>query len=562
MRVSLCFLFGLLTLTLTAATLQPAGVVGNSGSLEQPVRFAEPAARALGGAYDPARGWFFERAGARQLHAYTLDGRVAATYPLPAGSNQDDAMVRCGDRLVLLLGGRLYQLPLAAPSGTAPTSLCPEWKQLTNLSGSSFRGRIAVRAENGEIRLLNPQNGQTEVFGQAPAPHVHGMDFDQQGNFYLVIGREAHKLVDGKLLANGDWPRRFIGNREPGIDRARRLGDYWYGFAGHGTVKRFDADFAPAPGVVYGGASGHFIGSVPVDGDLENGRGIHQLTPGVFALSGLDGVVLLAEWRPELQRFRVLRRIGALPEPATLALDRRGRLLFGHNIWAADADSRSPAAVGLPFSGTAPAAYRDGDAILIPLHLYGRPGLAGGELEYGKIGRAQYPRMKLPEKVIGTALLTLDRKPTLLLLTPDGRLLAHEVSGGATYAWRRELPAPRLNPKTPIRRYTSLVALPDQQLLAAGDGQLLHFVRDDGGNWRETERWSDDFGPELTLAAADSLLAVADAEKGTVTVYDWPTRRKLASAPCGRPEAVAFNNDRIAVYDRAGQCLRRFLFTP
>ncbi len=547
--------------SLGAATLELTGVVGNSGAFANPVTFASTEAFSLGGAYDAARGVYYERGGKQKLNAYTLDGRLVATYPLPGGSDRYDTMVLCGNNLFFSLGGKLYAMPLNAKSGSSPKAILPEYTKVTTFSASSHKGSFLFRTADAKLYSLHADTLKATHLGAIETHHVHGLDYDENGDIFAVLGPMAHKFADGKLLANDEWPRRFIGNREPGIDRAQKIGNYWYGFAGHGTIKRFDSEFNPAPGTVYGGASGHFIGTVKVDYDLNNGRGIHEISPGVFIVSGRTGVVQIAEWRPKLQQFEMIRRIGALPELQTLALDPQGRLLFGHNIWNADADSRAPAAVGLPFVSAAPAAAFGADSILFPLLLTGRPSLANGQLEFGKMNRAPYPKMELPKNLAGVACVSQEKQTRLLFLTPEGKLLGNVLNNSRSNVWKAALPEQKMELKTPVKRWTSLAVIDDKTLLGAADGSLIELLYEKGV-WNESKRWSDGFGADLSIAVNGTLAAVADKEKGNVAIYDLKTQVKLAEAPAGKPARTAFNAGRVIVYDQAGQRLLKFEYKP
>ncbi|MFT6573479.1 MAG: hypothetical protein ACJA16_001663 [Akkermansiaceae bacterium] len=81
-----------------------------------------------------------------------------------------------------------------------------------------------------------------------------------------------------------------------------------------------DANFQPDPGVVLGGASGSFIGFLPQSADLDNGRGMARVREGLFAVSGIGGVVQFLSWNGDEQRFEIVR-LGALTGISGVALD-------------------------------------------------------------------------------------------------------------------------------------------------------------------------------------------------------------------------------------------------
>lgn len=552
-----------LCLSVSAGTLRFEGVLGNSGELEKPVTFGSMArgTRGLGVAYDAVRGVLYERAGSGRLNAYALDGRLLAQHAISADESHSDMMTLCGEHLVMLLGGRLYQLRLNAPDGAAAEKAAaivdPEV-----LSSSAREGRVAVRNKAGQVVLLNPADGAVTPFGEAPGSYCNGMDWDDKGGFFLIFGKEANKLENGKLVSNSLWPKRFIGSREPGIDCATRLGDYWYGSAWHGTVKRFTAAFEPAPGVVLGGASGHFIGHVPCNYDVELARGIRQIGPGLFAIGGLYGVVQLAEWRPEVKGLALVRRIGALAAPGGVALDSQGRVLAGKNIWRWQDDALAPSQVGHVFKVVAPCARLDADTVVGLAEVYGKVSVTMGSFEEEKLFCNRLDKLELPKDVVGVALYR--EQPgqkgcwRLLALGASGQARAHEITEDRRNPWRKDLGEVKLHVASPVSGYTAVGMRDPETLLAAADGAILAFARD-GADWKETLRWSDGFGAKLRFDVNGGRLAVADAEKNRVAVYTLADRRRLAEAPVAAPTEIALNGPFLVAYDSAGQRLMKFM---
>ena len=546
-----------------AETLRFEGVIGNSGELDKPVTFGSMAreTRGLGAAYDAARGALYDRAGSGRLNAYALDGRLLAQYRLPEDQDPRDAMTRCGGHLVLLLGGRLYRLPLNAPDGAAAERIAAAVAEPDTLSSSAREGRVAVREKAGRLLLLNPADGSAAPFDEAPGAYCGGMDWDETGDFFIVFGKTAHKLESGRLAEGGLWPKRFAGDREAGIDRATRLGAHWYGSAWHGTVKRFTADFEPAPGVVLGGASGHFIGHVPCNYDVELARGICPVSPGLFAIGGLYGVVQLAEWRPERKGLVLVRRLGALAEPGGLTVDAQGRVLAGKNTWRWADDGLAPADVSNVFRMVAPCAWLDADTAVGLAEIYGKVSVAMGRFEEEGLSCSRLEKLELPKRLVGIALYReLSGKKggwRLLALGAGGEARVHEIAEDRRNPWRRELGAAKLQTAAPVQTFTAVTMQDPETLLAAADGQIVAFGRD-GSGWKEASRWSDGFGQKLRLAVSGGRLAVADAEKRRVALYALSDHRKLAEAAVAAPAEVALNGDFLAVYDAAGQRLLKF----
>lgn len=562
-RLVLAITLGCASLSACGETLRFEGVLGNSGELERPVLFGPTArgTRGLGVAYDAGRGVLFDRAGSGRLNAYALDGRMLAHYVLPESNDTRDAMTLCGERLVLLINGKLYALAAAAADGTAAAPIVPDITEADTLSSSSRAGRVAVRTKTGRLALLNPAEGTLAAFGEAPGNSCHGMDWDAEGNFFAVFGKEAHRLADGKFETGGAWPKRFAGDREAGIDRATRIGAYWYGSAYHGTVKRFTADFEPAPGVVLGGASGHFIGHVPCNYDAELARGICQVSPGLLAISGLYGIVQLAEWRPELKGLKLVRRIGALPDPGGIALDGQGRVLAGRNIWEWRDDALAPADVSNVFRMIAPCAWLDADTAVGLAEVYGKVSVAMGRFEEEQLFCNRLDRLELPNEVVGIALYREQpggKGPwRLLAVGASGQARAHEIAEDRRAPWRKDSGRVRLQTATVVKTFTAVTMKDAETLLAAADGQVIEFGRE-GADWGERGRWSDGFGQRLRLSACGGRLAVADTEHDRVALYAAEGRRKLGEARVRAPTDVAVNGNFLVAYESAAQRLMKF----
>ena len=563
MRILVTVIIGCLGLALKAETLRFEGVLGNSGELDKPVTFGsmKRETRGLGAAYDPVRGVLYDRAGSGVLNAYSLDGRLLAQYTLAPDEDHRDRMTLCGEHLVMLLGGRLYKLRLNAPGGTAAEKITAAISDPDGLSSSARAGRVVVRSKAGRLFLLNPADDRAEPFGEAAGDGFNGMDWDDKGDFFLVFGKVANKLEKGKLVSNAHWPKRFAGERESGIDCATWLGGYWYGSAYHGTIKRFTADFEPAPGVVLGGASGHFIGHVPCNYDVELARGIHGVTPGLFVIGGMYGVVQLAEWQPASKGLHVLRRIGALPVPGGLAVDSQGRVLARQNIWNWRDEAISPAAVSQVFQMLAPCAHVDADTVIGLATVYGKPSLAAGRFEEEGMSCNRLDKLEIPEAVVGVALYREQPEGKggwrFLVLGAAGKAKAHEVVEDLRNPWRKDLGEVKLQTVSPVEAYTAVAMKDAETLLAAAGGQIIAFGRE-GANWKETGRWSDAFGQKVRLAVSDGRLVVADTENNRLAVYAAADHRKLGETRVTAPTEVAVNGCFIVVYDSAGQRLMRY----
>ncbi len=550
---------------LFGASLELNGILGNSGEPDNPIRFTESKNLrniALGVVYDAERGLLYERAGRGLLNAYTLDGRLAATYPISREGNHLDMMVRCNDDLVMMIQEKLYRLRIGSSAGTAPTLIATDLQKMTGISSSAWKGKLAVMTKPGKIFLLDPLTGKNEEFCDF-GREAYGsyMDFDDQGEFIMTFDRFIYKFADGKVLRNELWPRRFIGTRESGAERLRFLDGFWYGGAWHGTVKRFDREFEPAPGVILGGGSGHFIGYVTANFDADNPRGIALVRPGVFAIGGMGGVVQLAEYQPELKRLHILRRIGALTDGRTLAIDTQGRVLVKQFIWNASADSQSPADFSVSFEGSGPVAYFDADTMLFIATQYNQPRLGFGKLVEQQLYHCDGAKVKLPPNPVGIALFR--GKPDG---SGDWRMLTLGESGAATLnevapdrnTWRKEIGDTRLETAQPTKRYTALAGAGNNRMYAAADGSVIEFTRE-GDSWKEARRFGP-YGTTLKLAFSAGLLALADQETGRVAILD-ADGKILCETKADAPSNIAFNGGVLVVYELKNQRVLRFAFT-
>ena len=563
MRSMVSIVLGCLGLMASGETLRFEGVLGNSGELEKAVTFGsmKRETRGLGAAYDAAHGVVYDRAGSGTLNAYSLDGRLLSQYTISADEDHRDAMTLCGEHLVMLLGGRLYKLRINAPGGAAAEKVNTAIIDPDGLSSSARNGRVAVRNKTGHLALLNPADDKTESYGEAPGEGFDGMDWDDRGDFFLVFGKVANKLENGKLVSNAQWPKRFAGERESGIDCATCLGGYWFGSAYHGTVKRFTAEFEPAPGVVLGGASGHFIGHVPCNYDVELARGIHVVSPGLYVIGGMYGVVQLAEWQPENKGLRLVRRIGALPVPGGVAVDSQGRVLARQNIWNWKDDALAPAKVSNVFKMIAPCAHLDADTVVGLAEVYGKVSVSMGRFEDEDLTCNRLDKLDIPKEVVGVALYREKSGEKggwhLLVLGAAGQAKVHEIAEDRRNPWRKDLGDVKLQTATPVKAYTAVTMKDPETLIAAAEGQVIEFARD-GAAWKETGRWSDGFGQRVRLAVSGGRLAVADAEKNRVAVYAATDHRKLAETRVNTPTEIAVNGSFLVAYEAASQRLVKY----
>ncbi len=545
---ALAILLGFLS-PLAAETLRCTGVLGNSGEQgETLVRFAAKPASGMGVVCDDL-GSLWDRAGDGRLNRYSVDGRLLASYPLPPGgsSNDKDQLTLSGSTLLMKIGKKLYLLPAPSPPSSTPTELPVE---VDRLSPSQHEGWFAA-ARNGTIFLVNAL-GETKPVASAVG-NVQDIEIGPEGAIY-VSG-------DGKMRRIDDSGAHEAG-QAPG-DRVQWLAGAWFGSAWHGTLRRFDAQLMPDPGVVLGGASGSFIGYVPGNHELHDCRGLAHLRGNLFAASGTEGILHLLEWQPAARRFSILRRIGAVPSCSALALDGAGRVWFYSGFWEWSDGPDTPLRHSVP----PPQAPGFAGAVSLPGGNIAAPGIRWGKpsLYYGKgDGPASLSEdIPLPKDAIACALTTAKDQPALMVLdaTGKGRLLLinnegkYEGDSGSC-----ELPG--------VSALSSLASGPGEVLAAAG-GKVLRFAAKEGG-FQEKERWDsrdkDRFGESIHIAADAGRLWVADTARHRVLCFDATTRKLLASfgktdeagddlGHLNRPATIAARGMQAVVFDSVNQRL-------
>ncbi len=533
------------------------GVLGNSGEQGASlVRFGDQSARGIGVAVDRF-GSLWDRAGKGVLNRYAADGRLLGAYRISTGENGNDQIAIVGDTLVLLLGGRLHTLAVTAPAGSEATATKVEAKAL---SFAAYKGRVAL-LQGDKIVWFDPATSAIE-----PVTEMKDVDAVEVGNDGAVYARSRNQLhrVAGATTANSGWPKVSPGERPQNID------GWWYGHAWHGTIKRNDANLDPNPGVVLGGASGSFIGHLDQNSELSNARGMAKLWDGVFALSGIGGILQLASWDGATKQFSVVRRIGAVPSCRGLGLDREGRVFHHTGVWQWHDGPDVPMKFQInPPEGLGQVVMLDDERMVAATYLWGKPAFIRGDLTIeAKIDRIEKD-CALPKDTVGAALYKGDGGWTLLTILPDGKTNAFALDPEGRY--RADRAAVTLNTAQPVKEWTSL-AMAGDSLLAAADGQVISFARD-GEGWKEAKRWNSwgaspdqKFGARIHLSGDGKTLVVADRERHRVLGFapdggtpQWSfgaiDKAGTDLATMDHPETVAIRNGRVVVYDSGNQRL-------
>ncbi len=548
-------------LTSAAAPLVCDGILGNSGEQGKTlVRFGLPPRRGMGVACDRF-GSLWDRAGDGVLNRYAPDGRLLAQYPLPKGGNNSDQLTAVGDTLVLQLNRKLYALPVAAPAGAAPKPLGRDSEQMAfGTSGGRFASRL-----KGEIFLVDPATGDAKK--AADVKDAHFIELGPDGTLYACHRGRMHRYANGAEVTADGWPKG-----QPG-DRPQLLDGFWFGHAWHGTIRRFTAQLDPAPGVVLGGASGSFIGHLDQNTELFYGQGLAKLRDGLFAVSGMEGVLHLLQWDEGRRQLTIVRRLGAIPHCNGLGLDRDGNVWYRAGAWnwtdLPDAPQRD--GVNPPeHPGVGQCVMLANDGLVAPAWMWGKPAFYNGplstEVRVDRIDKG----CALTRGTTGSAVYRRQGKPVLLTIEASGAGQAFFLDGAGRY--RGEAGAVALKTVAPAKAWTSLAVKDDRTLLGAADGAVIEMAPD-GNDWKESRRWTswgggpaERFGGAVWIAADDGRLWVSDAKRHRVLCFDLKTGRGVASfgsadkagadlASLDRPQVIAVRGRRAVVHDAGNQRL-------
>jgi hypothetical protein len=535
------------------------GVLGNSGEQEAAlVRFGPEPRRGMGVATDRA-GSLWDRAGAGVLNRYALDGRLLASYRIPPNEDHNDRVTGVGDLVVARIGGRLFVVPVGAPSGTE----AKEIGEAGCISSGSFEKRVAV-VNRGKLELLDPQTGDRKAV--ADVGDAQDVELDARGAAYVMKDWNIRKFADGREITEG-WPKKAPG------ERPQLVGGAWYGHAWHGTIRRFTATLDPDPGVVLGGASGSFIGHLDQNSELVNGRGMAQIRPDLYAVSGMGGVMHLLEWDGVKRQMRIVRRIGAVQVCRGLGLDRKGRVWCHAGSWRWEDGPDAPLDKGVntpEYPGVGQVVMLPNDSMCAPGLLWGKPtfyrGPLSDEVKSDRIDKG----CALRKETTGSVSYGLKGRRVLLAVDASGKGEAFFI--GEDGAYQGEAGPAALKASGPAAAWTTLAMKDEGTLSGAASGAVVEMSRD-GNDWKETRRWSswgagpaEKFGGRLFIAADEGRLWVADTDRHRVLCLDLGTGKPLASfgtcdkagaglASLDRPQALAARGRRAVVYDSGNQRL-------
>jgi hypothetical protein len=515
---------------LHAAELRFAGALGNSDDSQSV--FAGKLAAGIGPVLDD-EGALWERGGTTQLNRYALDGRLLASFEIPEGDERgNDQLTRVGDLLVLKIKKVLYTLPIKAAPGTKPTRLRGGGDVLAS---NAVGGRV-IGMEKESLFSLDPSTGERTAMMQ-PGVRIQALHVETDGTL-LGFGEGKVFAWQGSTLKEG-FPKEFKG------ERPQKIGRHWLSHSWHGTINRFNEAFEPDPGVVLGGASGSFIGYLPVSNDLTSGRGMVKLRDGLFAVSGMGGVIQFVQWNEKENRFDVLRRIGGLLGLKALALDANGNIWTSRGSWRWRDEPHTPLTLGdLEPSICAQPVVLGGKTLCVLKKHYSTVQLARGPIiDENGLSHQEAPGIKdfsLPENISGAA--WLDR--TMIVTTPNGAAFEIPVNeGGQQSGPPKSITLPGLKDCTSLAWF-------ENKLLAADADAIVVFER----GWKEVQRLTQ-HGGIVHIHSDGKSLVVSDPKAGEVSVYDSLNAPPVRYTGLESPQHVAIEGTRVLVHEKGKQRL-------
>jgi sugar lactone lactonase YvrE len=562
-----------------APQIEYRGVLGNSGVTGETLvhysdRGLEDKVKSSGLVLDK-EGFLWGFAGLSTLNRYAIDGRLISSHPLsPHFKSGTRALTLAGDTLVLLAADRLWSLDIHAPVDSLPTSLNIAAKAL---SLNSYSGKVTFIDNKSTVKLLDVASGKTKSLATLPAgARQAGVSMMPNGTIYI-----QHSL---RLLPNGQFESVQLPGNAPNLQWA---GDHLYCFSWHTTVQQLDVDGNASPGVVYGGSSGAFIGSLPKDGEIQFPSGIAHLGDNRYAITGETGVIHILKWNADTQAFDAVRRLGAIHRKAGLAIDPQGRIWWNTGYWdwtdhpsailknttwstvrqqdAWQVDTlASGALTGLATDRSNPALIRN--VVDFPTTK------ARGDGRYDRTGIASIKG--LPAKPTGAAALGAAGKEALMVVDAQGLGVRIRVDKNGN---ARGLVGPvTLHLKSAKPAITSLAHTDSGELFAADGGAIVRFAPVADG-FTETARYtaadtpSSAFGSNLYIDGDCEYIWVSDTENNRVMVLE-PQSDELQfiasfngtpeSGLLNAPERIAVTNGRAVLLDWMNQRLLRLELIP
>ncbi len=560
---------------LYGADLKCVGVLGNSGEKgDTIIRFSEkrdPQGRSgIGIALDEHH-TIWSRAGQDRVNRYALDGRFLASYSIPPQSDHADMLSGVGRNVILRLRSKLYRFSIDAEPGTSATPMNIECS-IIGFTEQPKRFPMIDKAK--KLFLVNPESGDKEevMTFKDKAPHFLFLTAD--GTIHATIDSKMRQIKDGQLVPNDD-PPKVPGGLPQLID------GYWYGYTWHGTIKRFDNNFSPAPGIVLGGSSGSFIGRLDENAEISNPRGLCKLSEELYAVGGFNGTVHLLQWLPGENRFEIIRRIGSMHMvKGTLAVDDKGRVMVPNGNWEWADGPDTPLRHGVGFRGDGQAVVLESGAVVSGSIIYGRePSMTWGSMDKERKSiHDKEKKFKLRKGNSGMVVLKKERRNIACIINPKGE--GQRIFINSDGAPREYLGLFKLETTSPVKRWTTMAKVSDHKVLVAGDGHVIEFDATSETVWKETGRWNswgegpeERFGDMIHISSDRKRLWVSDTTRHRVLCFAREGRQFIASfgrmdepgddlASMTGPTTVSGRSGRAVVHDHGNQRILKFELKP
>jgi hypothetical protein len=552
-----------------------AGVLGNSGAagatlVKYPDQGRYEQARQNGLGIDSS-GFLWAFSGITGIACYAPDGRQIASHALPPALHRGwKVLALVDDTLVLLGGGRLWTLPLPVPAGTLPEDIKLPAKALS-LNGVG--GRVAYITPEREVRLLTVNTRETVSRGFLPEG-TRDVDVALLPDGTIYVGRAMRITPEGKQVEVNI----------PGNGSLQWANGYLYTFAWHTTIQRLDTSGAPDPGVVYGGSSGAFIGTLPKDGEMNGPSGIVHLGGDRYAATGEQGIIHILQWDASKRAFARMRRIGAIHRAAGLGIDRQGRVWWNCGYWNwTDGPAALPRnttwttsrvhdqwQIAFLDSGamTGLAVLRDEPALIRNVVDFSNSYERGGDSRYDREGLKNI--QGLPEHATGAAVLGKPGNEEVLVVDARGTGVRLRVDANGNARGERARITLKLK-RSGTSAISSLAVHPGSGNLVATDGNAIVELRPDGDSFEEATRhtgWgqiaSTQFGSRLWLDMDGDMIWASDAENNRVVLLLLRDSRlgflamfegNEESGPLDQPQRISARAGRAVVLDRGNQRL-------
>jgi len=496
------------------------GILGNSGekgdSLVTTSKTGNPR-DTFGSVLDRA-GTIWASAGSGRINRYSLDGRLLASFKAPAANNRS-MMTIVNDTIVIMADRdcKLYKLDVNAEPGSSPVPM--NIKNVDEISFGSKDGKIAYVTADSNLFQLDVKSGESKQLGPTGEGRCNGVEMTPDGKIFLNMDGKMYAFENGKIMNEKKGPPA------PG-SRPQYIDGFWYGHVWHGTIKKFQKDFESTPGVVYGGASGSFIGKVRCNEELSSGKSLWKIGPNLFVTSGIGDVVFILEWNEEKKQFSEVRRIGALSwHKDGIIMDDEGDILVRNGRWHWNDRPDSPFYETTSFRINGQLSMTPDKNIVGPGLVYDSAiaWVRGRMDDVGGVQQRWIEKVTLRKEMSGTAVyLSKDKKRCVLTIDRKGEGILYYVDGKWTPM--EDKPVKLATAQTTMD--WNNLAMPDNSsLIASADGNIIEFIAD-GDNWKEVKRWNSwgdkpdqKFGKTLYISLHNNLLWVSDTERHRVLCF-------------------------------------------